>query len=358
MHWQQAEQHHQSLVDNIRQFHTQLARLFSDNRLSDEKLAHARDAIIEYLTKYIQDAERPSERVTVALRKLHELGPEMVLERALHGANLAPDPVLGDPSTRWLAERERRLEGLDEWFLGRGGSTPQMTRIRNRGLDWVVQFLRVMDLRRTQRRRAVSIADDYRALARAFAACERPADAHRLFIAATQLHGARHHRDVHEEQVDAASPAVNNPAITLAATLRARKTTPRRRTESPVTDRRAQRAAAAAEQARRLEKSAELRQALVTDGSVRLSAFGRLDYEVYRDLIDLLCLALSQLPAGDGTRMCLSHDGQVEIVVHPHHTAERCRLVTDRGVLTAPNFRVSVRLRRAGATPKPAAKLA
>ena len=345
--WQQAEQHHQSLVDNIRQFHSQLAQLLGDVTLSEEILSKARDAIIEYLSRYIQEAERPTARVTAALERLHELGTATVLERALAGANLAPDPILGDPGPRWLEERERRLAGLDEWFLGRDGSVPQMTRIRARGRDWLLQFLRVMDLRRAQRRRSASLAGDFLALARGFASCSDPGDAHRLFVAAFELHGARHHALVREDEdpVDPATPAADNPAVALTATLRARPTTRQRTTEPPIPDRREQRARAAREQAEQLARSARMRSALVTNGVSRLSAYGRLDYEQYRDLVDLICAALALPPSSDGTRRSLSHDGQVDVVLYPLDTTETCRLVTERGVLTAPDFRLSVRLR-------------
>lgn len=103
--WLQAEHHHQSLVDNVRQFQRKMATLLRDPTLDDNLLAKARDTIIEYLTRYIQDAEQPAARVTEALSLLHELGPDVLFERARRGANLAPDPSLGDPGPAYLAER-------------------------------------------------------------------------------------------------------------------------------------------------------------------------------------------------------------------------------------------------------------
>lgn len=345
---QQAEHHHQSLVDNVRRFQSQLSHLLSDPTLDDAVMAQARDAIIEYLTRYIHDAEQPAARAAEALRQLHELGDAFVLERALAGANLAPDPVLGDPGPRWLEERTRRLAALDEWFLRTvDGSLPRMARLRSRGRDWVLHFLRVMELRRAHRRRSASIIDDFTTIARAFSACADDDEATRLFTAAFQLHGARHHTLAYDDvdALDPATTAAKNPAIELTSTLRVQATTRQRARERPVVDPREQRARAAAEQAETLRRTAAMRSAIVTDGTVRLSSYGRLDYEQFRDLVDLLCAALTALPLPDGSRQCFSSDGQVEVIVHPLDTPRTCCLETDAGALTAPDFRLSVRLR-------------
>lgn len=348
--WLQAEQHHQSLVDNVRRFQSQLAQLLCDPTLDDALMAQARDAIIEYLTRYIQDAEQPAARVAEALRRLHEIGDEIVLRRALAGANLAPDPVRGDPAPRWLEERRRRLSGLDEWFIrAADGSLPQMTRLRARGRDSVLQFLRVMDLRRVHRRRSASVVDDFTAVARAFARCEVDDDAHRLFISAFALHGARHHVLEHDDAdaVDPATLAAENPAIELAPTLRVRPGGQQRERDRPVPDPRQKRVQAAAEQVARLQQVKELRSALLTDGAVRLSSYGRLAYEQFRDLLGLLCAALTVVPDDRGIRQYISSDGQIEVVVHPLDTNHMCRLETDFGTLIAPDFRLSVGLRGA-----------
>lgn len=345
---QQAEYHHQSLVDNVRRFQSQLSQLLGDPALDDRSMAQARDAIIEYLTRYIQDAEQPAERAARALRQLHELGVSFVIERALAGANLAPDPVHGDPAPRWIEERTRRLAALDEWFMrSADGAQPRMARLRSRGRDWVLHFLRVMELRRAHRRRSASIIDDFTALARAFSGCGDDDQARRLFVAGFNLHGARHHTLAHDdlEDLDAATPVYENPAIPLTSSLRVRPSRQRRSRERPVADIREDRARAIALQAEAIRRTAALRAAIVTDGVVRLSSFGRLDVEQFRDLVDLLCAALTSLPLADGSRQCFSADGQVEIVVHPPDTPRTCRIQTGAGTLTAPDLRICVRLR-------------
>jgi hypothetical protein len=88
-----------------------------------------------------------------------------------------------------------------------------------------------------------------------------------------------------------------------------------------------------------------MRKALATNGIARLSDYGHLDPAQYRDLLDLICAALALPADAEGTRYCRSADGQVELVLHRLDTPRACRLTTDGGVLTAPDFRLSVRLR-------------
>lgn len=345
---QQAEFHHESLRLNIRQFQSQLGDLLGNPTLSDAEMAEARDKIIEYLTDYIQEAELPAARVAEALRDLNALGRSYVLERALEGANLAPDLASSDPGPRWIQERNRRLDALEEWFLRTSdGSAPRMATLRSTGRDWVLQFLNALDLRRTHRRRSASIVDDFTALARAFAACGDDREASRLFVASFELHGARHHTLAYDDidALDPATPAVNNPPIELTSVLRVHTGSRQRGQERPVADPKKQRARVAAEEAAKLRHMAEVRSAILTDGTVRLSTYARLEYEQFRDLLDLICAALTALPLPNGERRCISSDGQVEVIVHPADSERVCQLVTDAGTLTAPDFRLSIRLR-------------
>ncbi len=352
LEWHAAEGHLHSLIDNVRQLQRKLNGLMGDPSLDDHVLRQARDVIVDYLTRFIHDAEEPAARAARALSSLHELGPSLVFERALEGANLAPDPVLGDPAPAWLEERHRRLEALDEWFVrGRDGEPPRMERLRRQGRDWVLSFLKVLDLRRSHHRRSAGVVEDFNHLARAFASCPTDDDAHRLAIAAFQLHGALHHDLVVEDVpgadagADPATPAHANPPVAIELQLRPRPRRSSARKERPVINPRQQRAEAARKQAEKLAEVRRLRNGLASDGSVRLSSFARLDYAQYRELLDLLCAALTTPPSPDGIRRCFSSDGQVEIHVTDDNPDRMTRLETLLGVLHVPDFRVSIKLR-------------
>lgn len=353
MEWHMAETYLGGLAENVRQLQRRLSELMRDRSLDDAVLARARDVIIEYVNQFIHDAEEPANRVRRALGRLHELGPALVFERALVGANLAPDPLRGDPSAGWLEERHRHLSALDEWFVrGADGGAPRMERLRQQGRDWVLGFLRALDLRRKHHRLSAGIVEDFTALARAFASCEREDDAHRLAVAAFALHGARHH-DLAIDDVVGADPSVSaaqNPGVPITLQLRAQKEGKTTSRERPVRDARKERARRAREQVAKLAELDRLREELLTDGSVRLSSFAQLEYDQYRELLDLLCAALTTPPGRDGTRACASGDGRVMVRITDDRPRERTRLETIAGTLDIPDYRVSIRLRDASVT--------
>lgn len=350
MEWQQAENHLLSLVDNVRQLQRRLSELMRDPNLDDTILRQAREVIIDYVTRFIQDAEEPAVRVARALRILHEIGPAVVFQRALAGANLAPDPVLGDPGPAWIEERQRRLEALEEWFVrGREGAAPNMERLRRQGRDWVLSFLKVLEIRRTHHRLSAGVAQDFTQLARAFGTCRDDDQLHRLAIAALQLHGARHHdlRIGMEEgaAVDPGTPATHNPSIDIDLQLKPRTRTTGSRRERPVPDARKARAAGAREQLERLRRFDALREGLLTRGSVRLSSYARLEYAQYQELLNLLCAGLTAAPAPDGTRRHVSSDGRLSIIITDDRPTARTRIETEFGFLDTPDFCVSISAR-------------
>ena len=103
------------------------------------------------------------------------------------------------------------------------------------------------------------------------------------------------------------------------------------------------RARANQEQAARLAAAARQRAGLVTDGAVRLSDHPRLAVDTYHDLMDLVSAALAVPTQADGSRRCVSSDGQLEVVVWPPQPLATATLVTDDGTLTLPDFQVSIR---------------
>jgi len=352
MEWHRAEHNLLSLVDNVRQLQRRLAELMRDPSLGDTVLRQAREVIIDYVTRFIQDAEEPAVRVARAVRLLQALGPAVVFERALAGANLAPDPLLGDPGPAWLEERHRRLEALEEWFVqGRGGAAPNMERLRRQGRDWVLSFLKVLELRRTHHRLSAGVAEDFTQLARVFARCRDDTQAHRLAVAAFELHGARHHDLGIGAQVgatvDPSLPTSRNPSIDINLDLTPRRHTKSTRRERPVRDVGKERASRARAEVERLQDLEQLRGRLLTQGSVRLSSYARLQYVQYRELLDLLCAALTTAPETDGIRRHVSSDGRLSITITDDHPSTRTQIETELGTLEAPDYAVSIEMRTA-----------
>lgn len=344
----EAASHHESMLANLRTFTSQVQRLLGRSEVTDDDLLAAKGAILDYLQRYVLDAEAPSQRVAAALARLDGIGRAVVVEQAVEGANLAPGLDGTDPAVAAVTDRQRTLDALDAWYRGTDGMPGRFDRLKFQGRDEILRFMRVLDLRREQRRRAASLPQDFRALARAFAAAPDDPSMHRLWATAFGLHPARHH---HIEGPDGttpsmATPAAGNPQAPLTIELRRRpRSTGRPRAARPVTDTRAARAAAAAEQARRLRDALARREVLATDRTVPLSSFGRLDGDAFDELMALLRDALAAPLRDDGVREALSPDGQVQVQLHPpiDPTASAALQGPD-GTLRTPDFLVHVEL--------------
>jgi uncharacterized protein (TIGR02677 family) len=345
----EAEQHHRTLVENLRSFTRDVQRLLGRADTSDADLADAKNAILNYLSRYVVDAEGPARAVAVQLDRLAAIGVETVAERAARGSNPAPGLGGDDPFVRALAMRRDNLAALRSWFVGEHGHAAQFSQLLPRGLDAILRFMRVLELRREQRRRAASLADDFRALARVLAAAPTRADAHRVWNAATALQPARHHHLLVDDTtpVEAGQDAAANPAVPLEVELRRSPRSPGRPgRDGRVPDTRAARAARQREQAAALADQSRRRQVLHHPAATRLSALPFLDDEQFDDLLDLLGQALGAPLGDDGHRRSISADGQVEVVVYPHRpwSLNRVLLRSGDGTMEAPDLPISIRL--------------
>jgi uncharacterized protein (TIGR02677 family) len=209
----------------------------------------------------------------------------------------------------------------------------------------IVSLLQVLDRITESRRRSSSAVQDFRELARWFAAAPREQDLHRLWSAAFGLGPARHAHLMHPdpELIPASTPWTEAPPVEVSALLRTSGRTERFSRTAKVRDIAVVKAARA-EQAR-LER-AQLEAAwdqLATDGPVRLSAVGALDHTVFERLLDLLGRALSARPDRHGNRRALTTDGRVEIVLQPLTDDRTVMLRTTHGTLTTGDYTVDIR---------------
>ncbi len=273
----QIEQHLAGLVASVRQFNGHLQRLLRDSGADDDVFADVKHRTVTYLEEYVENVERPHRRVATALTGVEDEGLATLFDRALSGAHLAPTPD-HDPGPEWLAERERRWAALQAWFAPHDGTRPLVDGLVDVARTAIIELLRVLERRWEGRRRSASIAHDFRALARLFAAAPGDDEAHALFAAAFGLWPSRH---AHLASIDGqerlpSTPWVDTEPVEVAPALRTTGTLANRGRSRPITDPRHVRAARQREQAQRLAHDTELRAALATDGAVPLSAFNRL----------------------------------------------------------------------------------
>lgn len=221
-----------------------------------------------------------------------------------------------------------------------------MERLRRQGRDWVLKFLKALDLRRSHHRLSAGVVEDFTHLARMFASCTSYMQTHRLAVAAFQLHGARHHNLCSGEQQgtlpDPGRSTGENPAIELQIELRTRTRKQSSQKERPVEDPRAIKARKVQEQRENLKTQERLRDAILTNGTVRLSTFGDLAYSQYRELVDLVCLALTSHPDPKGQRKGYSSDGRVQVTIFDDAPTTRTKLRTEIGILDTPDYSLSI----------------
>ncbi len=342
----EVEGHMASLVASVRQFNSHLQQLVRDDATGDDVFVDVKRRTVAYLEEYVDGVERPQRRVAVAIERLTSgAGAATLFDRALIGANLAP--VAGDdPGPAWLAERARRWAALCAWFAPTDGSAPRIAGLLDIARTAIVQLLRVLERRWDSRRRAASVAEDYKRLAALFAAAPGDTEAHRLFGAAFGLWPARH---AHLSPADGEARSPSTPwaaaaGVDVAPALRTTGTLVNSGRLRPVADPARWRALRQRAQAEALAAEDAVRASLDTGGAVRLSAFGRLPGGAFTELLALLGAALDAPMGADGARRALSVDGRVEVVLRDPGDHRQAVLHTGAGTLRGPDLLVSIAL--------------
>ncbi|MEU7178045.1 MULTISPECIES: TIGR02677 family protein [Streptomyces] len=337
------EGHLEALVENTKAFHAELQRLLRAEGADLEVFREVKAATVAYLQEFLVNLDRRGQAVAAAVGRVEERGVFLLRERALRGAELPP--VAGaDPAPGWLESRRARWAGLRAWFLPDDGARPRIEQLHDIARRAIVSLLQVLERINESRRRSSSAVQDFRELARWFAAAPGEEDLHRLWSAAFGLGSARHAHLAHAdpELIPAALPWSQAPPVEVSALLRESGRNERFTRTAKVRDVAAVKAARAERaRAERAELALAWRE-LATDGPVRLSSFGELDPMVFERLLDLLGRALSTGPDTTGLRRATTGDGRVEITLAPPPDHRTAVLRTAQGALTGPDYLVSV----------------
>jgi uncharacterized protein (TIGR02677 family) len=338
------EGHLEALVENTKAFNGELQRLLRAEGADLEVFREVKAATVAYLREFLDDLDRRGQAVAAAVAQVEERGIAGLRERALRGAELPP--VTGaDPAPRWLDSRRARWAGLRAWFLPEDtGARPRIEQLHDIARRAIVSLLQVLERINESRRRSSSAVQDFRELARWFAAAPAEEDMHRLWSAAFGLGSARHAHLAHAdpELTPPSSSWSEAPPVEVSALLRTSGRTERFTRTARVRDVAAVRAERAERARAERAELALAQQVLETDGSVRLSSFDTLDHAVFDRLLDLLGRALSARPDPAGLRRATTGDGRVEIVLAPPPDARTAVLRTAKGALTGPDYLVHI----------------
>lgn len=337
------EGHLEALVENTKAFNGELQRLLRAEGADLEVFHEVKAATVAYLQEFLVNLDRRGQAVAAAVARVEGRGIAVLRERALRGAELPP--VAGeDPAPAWLESRRARWAGLRAWFWPDDGARPRIEHLHDIARRAIVSLLQVLERINESRRRSSSAVQDFRELARWFAAAPDEEHLHRLWSAAFGLGPARHAHLAHPdpELIPPSLSWAQAPPVEVSALLRTSGRTERFTRTAKVRDVRAVKAERAA---RARQERAELARAwrdLATDGPVRLSSFGELDPAVFERLLDLLGRALSARPDATGLRRATTGDGRVEIALSPPPDDRMAVLRTAKGVLAGPDYTVRI----------------
>ncbi|MET8539242.1 TIGR02677 family protein [Kitasatospora sp. NPDC004799] len=341
---QELEGHLEALLANTKVFNGELQRLLRAEGADLATFREVKAATVAYLQEFLVNLDQRGRTVATAVERVEERGLGLLHERALRGAELPP-VADGDPAPAWLERRRARWEGLRAWFRPADGSRPRAEQLHDVARRAIVTLLQVLDRITESRRRSSSAVQDFRELARWFAAAPGEDHLHRLWSAAFGLGPARHAHLAHPdpELVPSSATWAEAPPVEVSTLLRTSGRTERFTRTGKVRDIGGIKAARV-ENARK--ERAELEAAwdvLGTGGPVRLSGFGTLDHTVFERLLDLLGRALAVRPDVDGARRAVTSDGRVEIVLRALPDGGRAVLQTPRGALEGPDYLVEIR---------------
>lgn len=352
------EGHLDALVENTKAFNGELQRLLRAESADPEVFREVKAATVAYLQEFLVNLDRRGQTVAAAVARVEERGVAVLRERALSGAELPP--VAGeDPAAALAGEPTGTLGGPAGVVPARRRGTPRIEQLHDIARRAIVSLLQVLERINESRRRSSSAVQDFRELARWFAAAPAEDDLHRLWSAAFGLGPARHAHLAHAdpELIPSSRSWAETPPVEVSALLRTSGRTERFTRTARVRDVAAVRAERAERARAERAELARAWRALETDGPVRLSSFGELDPAVFDRLLDLLGRALSARPDAGGLRRATTGDGRVEIALAPHPDGRTALLRTATGSLAGPDYLVHI-TEAGGSTAFPALRAA
>lgn len=341
------ETHLEALRTNTKRFNGELQRLVRSEGADVDTFHEVKAATVGYLQEFLTNLDRRSSTIADGIGRVEALGTDELWERALRGAELPPTTG-DDVRSAWLDARRGRWDGMRAWFRPRSGEQPRVEQLHTVARRAIVALLQVLDRIVESRKRASSAVEDFRELARWFAAAPTEDDLHRVWSAAFGAGPARHAHLAHPdpELVSASTSWREAPPVPVSALLRSAGRVERFSRTGRVRDvtaLKAERATRARAERAELDAAWSL---LATDGPVRLSRFARLDHAVFEHLLDLLGRALAATPGPDGVRRAASADGRTEVRLHrppdAGGQATTAVLHTPRGRFTGPDFVVDI----------------
>ncbi|MCK8501807.1 TIGR02677 family protein [Myxococcus fulvus] len=338
------------LTDRAQAFMGSLQRGIDLQGLELTHFLHYKQRLIDYLERFIGELLITTAEAAELLVRIEQEGVERLLrltaERELVDRLGCTEADLAEAHAAW----RRRWEGLRAWFLGRDAEPSQAEVLRARARSAIPALLGALAGINERRLMRTDRAQDFRTLARWFAEALDDASAHRLWRAAFGLAPARHlgvdtatlaEREQHP--IPSSTSWLSAPPLRISPRLRATGRHTRKGRANSVVDRseaKAHLARSVALEARQLEDAQRL---LDTHGRMRLADLGALERRSFDLLLDLLGEALCLRVDARAPVEATSSDGTLHIHLEPTRDGRHATLTTADGVLTCPDFFVTIR---------------
>ena len=332
------------LVEQARTFMGGIQRAVDLHDAEAQALLAYKDRLIQYLERFIRQLVTVSAELAELLEGLDE--PRIQRLAAAAAARELVDRLdrHADAEAEAVAAWRARIHGLATWFRPEAGMPSQAEELRRRAREAIPALLAAIAAYHDRRVSRSDRVNDYRTLARWFAAAADDGAAHQLWRAAFTLTPARHLAVDEATRLawdrvpsGAALAWAKAPPLVISPRLRAIGRYQKPGRPDPIRDRSTERALLAA---RRQQDEAVLAaaEAQLTFGRpFRLSELPLLTTAAFDLLLDLLGDGV----AGRGQRVPNS-DGRFYLQVSPPADDEQATVHTDRGTFTGPDFTVTL----------------
>lgn len=346
-----------TLTREASRFMTDLGPLAADDRerASDDAFMAYKQAVLAYISRFVQEVRRLRDQIVSALTALDDLTPAHPALDGQHGlaalvaiaarSRDLPD-FDGDSRTRvaWAADQQGKWSGVRAWFLGDGEGPATVDRLSDFARGAVLRLTRTLGRLNDRRGRAVDRTTDFLTLARWFATADTDDDAHVLWHTAFGLSPARH---LHLGEQDPETTATRTSwwdadPVAVPTRLRTHGRVQRGGRTGKAADYTDGRRFLAA-RAKRDRAHTEAALARFVDADLRLSELDQLAGDELALLLGFLDDALAAPRTAGGTRQTRSRDGRLQLALHPPDDGHRHTLSTREGQLNCPDYRLVVR---------------
>ncbi len=338
------------LTAKAQAFMSSLQRTIDLHGLPVDALVAYKQALIDYLERFIGELVLATAEITERLETLEVGGAKRLLTAA--ATRELADALEATAAARSRAEAVwvERWQGLRAWFVASADGPSQAEVLRQRARSAIPALLAAVAGANDRRVARSDRSADLRALALWFAEAETDEEAHRLWRAAFALSPARHlsiddetlaARDA--DPVSAQTSWLEAPPIGISPRLRESGRYTRPGAPARIIDRTAEKTALARLLDLEAAQIEAARRWLASGRKMRLSelaALGRAEFDL---LLDLLGEAIGARPGPGGVIEASSTDGSLLIRLEPPASAEeRACIETEAGRLWAPDFVVRI----------------